>query len=126
MSSSTATKPVKTSKPAAATSDRPTVTYPAGQVRILATLAKAPMGRMPGDKLQLKAKISSRAWLSEYLGTPESPDNGFLMRKGIRTSARKLVPAKLVKVIQDPELPGRVYEITAQGRKTLTKLQAEE
>ena len=94
------------------------VRFPAAQVRILKALSKGPM---EGDKLTKAANLSTRAWLSEYLGTKESAHGGFIFRKGKATSIKKLIPAGLVSSFTGGELV--VYDITKAGRKKLATLE---
>lgn len=97
-----------------------------GQIRILAALAKSGEP-MFGDTLYKKAKLASRAWLSEYLGRETSANDGYIMKGGKPTSIRKLIPAGLVRteVIGKngalDDNPKTAYHLTAAGKKSLAK-----
>lgn len=104
---------------------KPEILVCKGQVRILAALAKQDTPLL-GDRLTKLSKMASRAWLSEYLGTKDSENDGFIMRKGERTNVRKLIPSGLVKAVKIKEESDGInetrYEITSAGKAKLEKL----
>lgn len=90
------------------------------QLRILAALAKAgkPLSK---EQLAARSKVHPN-WIAEYVGTNAEGSEDFVRRSGELTSIKKLVPAKLARIVEVDRdgVADRLYEATAAGKRVVT------